>query len=97
MILPGLAPRVRVAQPVDREPGQLVVGRSPGWSPIRDSRELGCIVTWIVTWVASEGILSTAASRGSAGQHEEAGARFPKAVLWDMDGWRIALAIIRMR
>jgi HAD superfamily hydrolase (TIGR01509 family) len=40
----------------------------------------------MVTWVASEGILSNAASRESAGQHEEADARFPKAVLWDMDG-----------
>src|SRR6187401_284465 len=40
----------------------------------------------VVAWSSSEGILSTAKSRVSAGQRPEAGLRLPNAVLWDMDG-----------
>jgi len=48
--------------------------------------DLGWNVAWNVAWSASEGILSTAKSRVSAGQRPDGGVRWPAAVLWDMDG-----------
>ena len=55
------------------------------WRMLRTS-VLGWFVAWVVAWSVSEGILSTAFSREPAGQRPDGGVRWPKAVLWDMDG-----------
>lgn len=53
---------------------------------MRGTPELGWIVASIVAWSPGENILNTAVSREPAGQRLEGSSRFPKAVLWDMDG-----------
>lgn len=53
---------------------------------MRRTPELGWIVASIVAWSPGENILNTAVSREPAGQRLEGSPRFPKAVLWDMDG-----------